>query len=456
MDLSVIIVDDDRDFLDVMRKRIQELGYVNILAEDDPFKAASTFEEGKRFDLALIDMTMPNMNGMELLDLIKKISPGTECIMVTAVNEARTAVECLRKGAYDYLIKPVAKEDLALSMHRALEHKRLINILDIEKGKTSLRLKHQHAFKHMDTCSPRVRRILKEAELHAASDVPVLITGESGTGKEVLAQAIHMASPRAAHPFTAINMASLNGSLFDSEFFGHTRGAFTGAEKARSGYLKHTDQGSLFLDEIGHLPLEVQGKLLRFMQDGSYYKVGASTHRQADVRFITATNADLDKLMAKGLFRKDLYYRIRGGWLHLPPLRERKDDIPLLIDAFSGNNGHLPLESAVTAEAMDLLLHYDYPGNIRELKSIIQSSMNLAQGRPITVHHLPEHILKRSHQSRMDCRMEDPPTVTLAQVEREHILCTYKQTGKNKSKTARVLGIGLNTLRRKLVAYSKK
>jgi len=456
MNPHVIIIDDDRDFLEVMGKRMQALGYVNVQLEDHPFEAAAGFERGRQFDLALIDMTMPDMNGMELLDRIKKFCPGTECIMVTAVNEARTAVECLRKGAYDYLIKPVAKEDLALSIHRALEHRRLIHLLDIEKGKTPLRLKHKSAFKHIDTRSPGVKRILKEAELHATSDVPVLITGESGTGKEVLARAIHRASPRAPHAFTAINMASLNGSLFDAEFFGHTRGAFTGAEKARSGYLEHTNQGTLFLDEIGHLPLEVQGKLLRFMQDGSYYKVGTSTHRQSDIRFVAATNADLDKLMAKGLFRKDLYYRIRGGWLHLPPLKERKDDIPLLIQAFSGRKKQQSLESVLTDGTMDLLLKYDYPGNIRELKSIFESARNLAQGGTIRQQHLPDHMLKQGRRDTVACREEVQPIATLARVEKEHILCTYIQTGHNKSKTARILGIGLNTLRRKLTAYSVK
>jgi len=456
MDLCVIIVDDDRDYLDIMGRRTRELGYTDIQMIGDPFKAASRFEKGQRFDLALIDMTMPEMNGLELLDHIKKFSPDTECIMVTAVDEARTAVECLRKGAYDYLIKPVTKEDLALSIHRALEHRRLISILDIKKGKTSLKLKHRAAFNKIVSRSSRMKQILKEAELHAASDVPVLITGESGTGKEVLARAIHRASPRTARTFTAINMASLNGNLFDSEFFGHTRGAFTGAEKARSGYLEHTDRGTLFLDEIGHMPLEVQGKLLRFMQDGSYYKVGTSTHRHVDVRFIAATNADLDLLMAKGLFRKDLYYRIRGGWLHLPKLTKRKKDIPLLIQTFSGAEKRLSLSSVITAEAMNILEHHDYPGNIRELKSIIQAAMNLAQGKPIRPRHLPEQIIKQNSGKRMDCQMDDRPVSTLAQVEKEHILCTYRQTGNNKSKTARILGIGLNTLRRKLAAYNDR
>jgi DNA-binding NtrC family response regulator len=251
-------------------------------------------------------------------------------------------------------------------------------------------------------------------------------------------------------------MASLNDNLFDSAFFGHTRGAFTGAERARTGYLEHTHRGTLFLDEIGHMPMGLQGKLLRFMQDGSYYKVGTSTHRHVDVRFIAATNADLDKLMTRGLFRKDLYYRIKGGWLHLPKLTERKNDIPLLIRTFAGAAGRRSLASVISAEALKLLMHGEYPGNIRELRSIIQSAMNMAQGIPIKPHHLPKHILRAKRGSTMDFRMDDPQVKTLAQVEKEHIIHIYRHFGGNKSKTARMLGIGLNTLRRKLKAYQIK
>ncbi len=201
------------------------------------------------------------------------------------------------------------------------------------------------------------------------------------------------------------------------------------------------------------LNLQGQGKLLRFMQDGSYYRVGASTHRQSDIRFVAATNADLDKLIAKGQFRKDLYYRIRGGWLHLPPLRERKEDIPLLLRAFIKAE-NIPLkETTISDEAMNCLMRFDFPGNVRELKSIILSALNLAQGASIQPNHLPPHLLEKKSTTPPDCLMAGRPTSTLAEVEREHIICMYQQTGRNKSKTARVLGIGLNTLRRKLSTY---
>jgi DNA-binding NtrC family response regulator len=456
MEPTILIVDDDRDFLDILAQRLRGLGFQHVVAEANPLKAANIFQSGNAVDLALLDMTMPDMDGIELLDIIKKTSPFTECIMITAVNEARTAVTCLRKGAYDYLIKPVTEADLALSIQRALEHKRLLDVLHIEKSGAVPQLKNQEAFQAIKTVSPRMRRVLKEAELHAASNVPILITGESGTGKELLAKAIHQASPRAQFPFTAVNMASINAGLFDAEFFGHTKGAFTGADKNRIGYLEHTHKGSLFLDEIGLLSMEVQGKLLRFLQDGQYLKLGTSVDQFADVRVIAATNADLDDLMAGNLFRKDLYYRIRGGWLHIPALRHRKEDIPVLLQIFFKEITDTSAIPHITHEAMAYLMHYDYPGNIRELKSIVQAAANLAQGRPITEAVLPESVRKPKKNIEPAPPQGISQTETLASVEEKHILTVYHALQKNKSRTARVLGIGLNTLRRKLAFYGEK
>ena len=452
MNNPLILVDDDIDFLETLKRRLENFGFKKIRTEKDPLKAAFLFEKGNVFDIAMIDMTMPGMDGIELLETIKNISPKTECIMVTAVNEARVAVECINKGAYDYLVKPISQEDLVFSMKRTLERKRLLDILDIEKSKTLPKLTHTEPFKPIVTRSERVLRVLKEAELHAASDVPILITGESGTGKELLARAIHTASPRASFPFTPVNMANLSGSLFEAEFFGHTKGAFTGAENGRVGYLEHTDKGTFFLDEIGNLPLEIQGKLLRVLQDGEYLKLGTSRYFTADVRFIAATNESLDKLMAKRLFRKDLYYRIRGGWLHLPPLRERQEDIPLLANKFLQDYRDPENDYGIEEEAMCLLMEYNYPGNIRELSSIIQSAVNLAQDRPVSSNVLPDHLRQRKSISRCQNK-SDAPIVSLSQVEKSHILKVYKHTNQNKSQTARLLGIGLNTLRRKLGSY---
>jgi DNA-binding NtrC family response regulator len=453
MDNSVLVIDDERDFLDSIRRGLISSGFRNVRLESDPNQAAALFENGESFDIALIDVSMPGKNGLELLEAIKNTSPETECVMVTALNEAGVAVECLKKGAYDYLVKPISRDDLVLVVRRALERRRLLDILHIGKRKPPPKLAHVEAFKPIVTQSTKILRILKEAELHAGSDVPVLIEGESGTGKELLARAIHSASPRAHFPFTPINMASLTGSLFEAEFFGHTKGAFTGAERNRMGYLEQTNKGTLFLDEISNLPLQLQGKLLRALQEGEYLKLGTSAPQRTDIRFIAATNADLDRMMDKGMFRKDLYYRLKGAWLQLPPLRERREDIPLLISKFledfcgvSGNRG-------IEEEAMSMLMDYDYPGNIRELRSIIQSAVNLAQGRPISHNVLPRYIRRRNPMLNRGFQKGDCPPASLAEVEKDHILKVYEQTERNKVQTAKLLAIGLNTLRRKLASY---
>ena len=334
MEARILVVDDDPDFLALFVQKLAGCGYRSVETEENPLKAAARFEAGEPCDIAIVDMTMPEMEGIELVERIRSFSPRTECIVVTAVNEARVAVECMRRGAYDYLVKPVSEEDLALSLARAIERRRLLELVDLSKRPQPPRLANPAAFSQILTRSPAMMRVLREAELHAASDVPVLITGESGTGKELLARAVHRASPRAEATFFAVNMASVSGSLFEAEFFGHTKGAFTGAEKERAGYLKSTDRGTLFLDEIGNLPPALQGKLLRVLQDGEFARLGSSTPKKVDLRFIAATNEDLESLIAAKQFRQDLYYRIRGGWLHLPPLRERPEDIPLLTEHY--------------------------------------------------------------------------------------------------------------------------
>ena len=449
----IIAIDDDQTFLKSIRRALITSGFTSIKLEHDPETAVSIFKQGEPFDIALIDVSMPGMDGLELLEVIKNNSPETECIMITALDEAATAVSAMKRGAYDYLVKPIEKDDLVLAINRALERKRLFNITDIGKGTRLPELLNEHAFKSIIFGSTAILKILKEAELHAASDIPILITGESGTGKELLARAVHAASPRSKSVFTPVNMASLTGSLFDAEFFGHAKGAFTGAEKDRTGYLEHSNKGTLFLDEISNLPMELQGKLLRVLQDGEYIKLGTNTPRKTDIRFIAATNEDLEKLMGSRKFRKDLYYRLKGGWLHLPALRQRKEDIPLLVnhflDAFIGKNKNTCIEE----DAMNLLFNYDYPGNIRELKSIIKSAVNLARGRKISKIFLPDNIQKQKPKTKPKDRPGTVPVVPLAQMEKSYILNVYNQTGNNKSQTARLLDIALNTLRKKLKIY---
>ena len=453
MSHRIIVIDDETDFLDTVKRGLIIAGFEDTTLESDPVKAAGYFAAGESFDIALIDITMPGTDGITLLKNIRENSPGTECIMVTALNEAHYAVDCMKKGAYDYLVKPFDRNDLILTINRALERKRLIRMLEIQKENAALELKNPGAFSEIITQSPDIMKVLREAELHAVSTVPVLITGDSGTGKELLARSIHRASPRRRKKFSAINMASISHALFDSEFFGHTRGAFTGAEKNRKGYLETTDKGTLFLDEIGYLPPVLQGKLLRVLQEGEYLKLGTDTPQKTDVRIIAATNADLDCLVAAGKFRKDLYYRLKGAWLHLPPLKKRPEDIiPLIRHFLSSAREEKP---SVNDAALSALTRYDYPGNIRELKSIIDAGINLSQGQTITPDHLPPHLHTRPNNKtrKMTSVREINGVEPLAAVEKRYILDVYRRTNKNKSRTARLLGIGLNTLRRRLDTY---
>ncbi len=454
MENRIIVIDDERDFLESIRRGLLISGFREIKLESDPQKAAGLFEDGAIFDIALIDITMPKMSGLEVLEKIKTCSPQTECIMITAIDEATTAVNAMKKGAYDYLLKPVEKDELVLSINRALERRRLYNILDLGKGDRYPEIENEAAFADIIAGSSEMLKILKEAELHAMSDVPILITGESGTGKELLAKAVHRVSARSKYAFTPVNMAALTPTLFDSEFFGHTKGAFTGADKDRAGFLEFTNKGSLFLDEIGTMPMELQGKLLRVLQDGEYIKIGTDRPGKVDIRFISATNENLENLVHQKKFRSDLYYRLKGGWIHLPPLKKRKEDIPLLVRHFIGEIcGSSEMRCGIETKAMSLLLRYDYPGNVRELESIINSAANLSRKKTITEKHLPDHIKKLKDKKALSVLSDDESVVALADVEKKHILKVYEKTGKNKSQTARLLGIGLNTLRRKLDAY---
>ena len=448
-----MIVDDEQDFLDSLRRGLVTAGFKNLKLYKDPREAAAAMEQNRDVDIALIDISMPGMDGVSLLEHIKNMSPYTECIMVTAVNEARVAVDCLKKGAYDYLLKPISREDLLDALKRASERKKLLEPLANDRKGGPARLDNKEAFRAIVTGSEKMFRILREAELHAKSNVPVLITGESGTGKELLAKAIHRSSTRTSFPFTSINMASLTGTLFEAEFFGHTKGAFTGAEKDRTGYLEFTHRGTLFMDEIGDLPMDFQGKLLRVLQDGEFIKLGTSQPRKVDIRFIAATNADIDRLTAKGSFRKDLYYRLKVARLHLPALRERKEDIILLLKQFLREFGGLDGELSIQEDAVSALMAYDYPGNVRELRSILQSAANLSQGKAISVKHLPEYLRGKKKALPDVPGSPDGKVIPLAETEKAHIIKTYTETGNNKVRTAKLLGIGLNTLRRKLASY---
>ncbi len=451
MKTSILVVDDETAFLDSVVRMLRIEGYEAITPMSDPTKVLPLFDD-QTFDVAFLDITMPEMDGLELLKLIKERSPETECVMITANESIPMVITAVKRGAYDYLVKPISPEQMNHALNRALERRRLFESLLLRSSRAVKKtLDNPDAFKEIVTGDKNMLRLLHEAELHGSSDIPILVTGETGVGKELMARAIHAASRRASGPFVPVNMLALSPTLFESEFFGHVKGAFTGADKDKVGYLGKAHSGTLFLDEIGDLSLEIQGKLLRILQEGEFTPVGDTRSVRADVRFVAATNQDLEKQVQQRKFRKDLFYRLQFAHLHLPALSERREDIPLLVNRFlEGNEGASPTEDAqVELEA------HDWPGNIRELKGVLEAGANLASNGPIK----PEHLRLPKKKTRVSLTGKQTSTgelEPLADVERRHIVTVYEATGNNKSQTARVLGIGLQTLHRKLKTYGVK
>ena len=444
---SVLIVDDEQAFLHSVERKLRLEGYQDLASTPDPEEALRLVRE-RSFDVALLDITMPGMDGLVLLEQLKELSPQTECIMITALEDIPSVIRAVKLGAFDYLVKPLRPDQMLLALERALERKRMLQVL-LLRGEQAVEatLDNPAAFAEIITCNENMLRLLREAELHSGSEIPVLITGETGVGKELLAASIHRASMRSKGPFVAVNMLSLSPTLFESEFFGHARGSFTGANHDKQGYLSRARGGTLFLDEIGDLPLEIQGKLLRILQEREFTPVGKTRPERADTRFVAATNQDLEALVEKGDFRKDLYYRLRFACLDLPPLRRRKDDIRLLSAHFlQGASAGASLSEAASAA----LVGHDWPGNIRELKGVIEAACNLAKRGEL----LPEHLnLPRKSVSSCAPDLSGNVIEALSEVERRHILNAYEALNHNKTHTARELGISLATLQRKLKAY---
>ena len=446
---TILIVDDEPAFRESAARAVCMHSYGRVQLAGDGATALRLVEQ-TQVAVAFLDITMPGMDGITLLEKILERSPSTACVMVSARDEIALVMRATRLGAVDYLVKPIVPDQLLSSLDRALERTRMIELLTMRRdGRIEEALDEASAFSDIATCEPRLISVLREAELHARSRVPVLVTGETGTGKELLARAIHRASPRHARPFVAVNMLSLSATLFESEFFGYKKGAFTGAVADREGYLHKAQGGTLFLDEIGDLPMALQGKLLRILQEGEFTPVGGTQPRQADVRFIAATHQDLDALALAGSFRRDLLYRLRFGVVSIPALRERRDDILLLATRFIAGSSRK--SARLSEEAIAALLAHDWPGNVRELKGVIESAANLAEGSEI----LPRHLRLPQRPCAEPLNLPSEPgslesMATLAEVERAHVLAVYRASGGNKTATARVLDISIPTLVRKL------
>jgi len=446
---TILVVDDDPAHRAMLGTLLSGWGYTIVEAEDGSTATEKVRE--RAFDLVLMDIRMIKVSGLEALTEIKAFNPAVPVIMMTAYSSVETAVDALKHGAYDYLTKPLDFDELRLSMERAMDHRQL---------REENRLLRESLGSHFDRQniigrSPAMVRLLETVAQVAPSEATVLITGESGTGKEMIAGALHFNSPRKDGPFVKINCAAITETLLESELFGHEKGAFTGAYRQKEGRFRQAHGGSLFLDEISEMSLAMQVKLLRVLQEREITRVGGEEPIKVDVRIITATNRDLLQEIHGGRFREDLYYRLNVVALSMPPLRERREDIPLLaqhfLEMFSEKNRKQL--KGFTPQAMDRLLKYNWPGNVRELMNAVERGVVLSTSEYLDEEELPlildDRTLPGEIFSEDAIKMEMP----LDEVEKATILRTLDLTGGNKSEAARRLGITRRTLHKKLKLY---
>jgi DNA-binding NtrC family response regulator len=400
-------------------------------------------------DIVITDIRMPEMDGMEFLAALKEKLPQTEVILITAYGNVELAVQAMKRGAYDFMEKPIDLVKLRVLVHKALEKHALI----VENIALRESLRQKYRFDNIVGTSQKMSEIYQTVTQVAPTNATVLITGESGTGKELIANAIHYNSPRKDKPFVKLNCASLSETLLESELFGHEKGAFTGAISRRKGRFEIADEGTLFLDEIGGVSLAVQVKLLRVLQEREFERVGGNETIKVDVRLVTATNKDLKKAVEEGAFREDLFYRIHVVTIDVPPLRERREDIPILVNHFINKFAAENKKNVkgVTDEALSLLTFYDYPGNVRELENIIESAVVMATGNLIDASLLPSNI-RTAPPVRESVLL--PIGSTLTEAEKRLISETLRFTRGNKVRAAKVLGIGTRTLYRKVKEYN--
>ena len=448
---TLLVVDDEPGQRTMLRAVLTAEGYRVAEAEDGD--AALAHVEAHFYDLILMDVRMAQLDGMAALKAIKARSPGIPVVLMTAYGTVRDAVEAMKAGAYDYLTKPLDVDELKLTVTRGLRHA----ALEEENARLRALVGCDVDVSAIIGTSEPMRRVFEAIALVAPTEATVLIQGESGTGKELVAQAIHANSPRRTGPLITVNCAALPETLLESELFGHERGAFTGATERRLGRFELAHHGTIFLDEIGELTPAAQTKLLRVLQSQEFERVGGTHTLKVDVRVIAATNKDLEAVVRAGHFREDLRYRLQVFPLTVPPLRERRDDIPLLAEHFlkSYAERHRRRLRGLTPRALDLLMRYDWPGNVRELEHAIERAVILARGEHLTPDELPPNT--RAASGDLEDRTLQEPSVpmglTLKEVERELIRKTLERTGGNRTRAAGVLGISRATLHNKLKEY---
>ncbi|MEW6457324.1 MAG: sigma-54 dependent transcriptional regulator [Acidobacteriota bacterium] len=449
--MQLLLIEDELSQRELLKEFLEERNYKVIEAPSGE-KAISLFEKSS-VDMVLLDFRLPGMSGIEVLKKLRNINPSTIVIMITAYGSIENAVESLKEGAYHYLTKPINLENLIYVLKKAEEQ----ILLKRENEELRKRISEKFKLENFITSSKKMEEILNLVGIAAKSEANILITGENGTGKELIANIIHQISPRNNKPFIKVNLSAIPETLIEAELFGAEKGAYTGADKRRIGKFEAASEGTIFLDEVGELPLHLQVKLLRALQEREIQRLGSNEPVKVDMRLIAATNKNLEESIRSGSFREDLYYRLNVIHVHLPPLRERKEDVPLLIDHFikKYNIREKKNISTVSKEVMDILLKYDYPGNIRELENIIERTVILSRSDIITTSDLPfflrgsdKVIFKEENKGNLSEQVEI--------LEKRLILDALERNSWIQTKAADELGISERVLRYKMKKYGIK
>jgi DNA-binding NtrC family response regulator len=447
----ILVVDDDPNILTTLGMRLEAMGYDVATASDGPSAVATVLKSDP--ELVLLDLRLPGMDGLEVLSRVKAERPEVEVVLLTAQGSVETAVAAMRAGAYDYLEKPIDAQRLGLVLTQALSRR------DYRQEAVRLKdtLKEMGRFGHMIGQAEPMKQLYALIEQVSSTAATVLITGESGTGKELVARTIHDMSDRSGGPFVAVNCSAIMASLWESETFGYEKGSFTGAHRQHVGFIEQAHGGTLFLDEVGEMSREAQAKFLRVLESHRLMRVGGRQEILVDMRVIAATNRDLDATVREGRFRQDLYYRLAVFALHAPPLRRRREDIPLLARSFVAQfaTAYGKEGAELSDAAMARLKSYDWPGNVRELRNAVERAVIVAPERVIGEKHLPAHL---GVPARLPAEAPTafPEGATIQGMERALILDTLEKVGGNKTRAARQLGISLKTLHNKLARYRQE
>ncbi|RMH83797.1 MAG: sigma-54-dependent Fis family transcriptional regulator [Calditrichaeota bacterium] len=449
MKTRLLIVDDEHDALTLMQEIFRRKGYETFTAHDG-IEALNVIENEEP-DILISDLLMPNMDGMELLQEVRRRFPHISVIVVTAHGTIETAVEAMKKGAHDYILKPIHLDEILTKVSNLARTKHLIR----ENQQLLRELKEKYSFDNIIGRTPQMQKLFDMVRTVAPTPSTVLITGESGTGKELIANAIHYYSPRAGKDFVKVNCGALAETLLESELFGHVKGAFTGAFKDKPGRFEMAHGGTIFLDEIGDISPALQVKLLRVLQEREFERVGGTETIKVDVRVIAATNQNLEDLIKEGKFREDLYYRLNVITLHVPPLRERAEDIPLIVAHFISrfNKEFNKNVKAVDEEAMRRLQAYPWPGNVRQLINIVERTIILSQKEILGVEDFPEEIMQTNSVPSMPIKTDRPLNELVDEYEKQIILKALAENNHNKLRTAKKLGIHRSTFMSKLKKY---